>query len=148
MGYLNMTIFRKMFKVKTVGSRKQGNLAPEWHERLPPSTSMVCHEYNETEGWCICELWVSDHPIRTVPRNMKDLNELAKDPCVIEVLHGHPLSPKTLGRLSVDKNADCTEVDMTAKTLKRHGKSMKFMHTRKKTGTHGKEFEQFVLDEG
>ena len=142
-------IFRKLFKVRTLGNSKTTkDLRPEWAERLPVSVSMVCHEYNETEGWCICELWVSDHPTRQVPRTMKDLNELAKDPCVIEVLHGHPLSPKTLGRLSVDKNVDCTDVDLTAKTLKRHGKPMKFIRTRKKRGTHGKEIEQFVLDEG
>lgn len=143
-----MTIFRKMFKVKTVGSRKHGNLAPEWHERLPPSTSMVCHEYNEKEGWCICELWVSDHPIRTVPRTMADLNQMANDPCVIEVVHDHHLSPKILGRLSCDITSDVTDVDGKLKTLKRKGKPMKFKYKREKTGTHGKKVKQYVLDEG
>jgi len=143
-----MTIFRKMFKVKTVGSRKQGNLAPEWHRRLPPSTSMVCHEYNEEEGWCICELWVSDHPIRTVPRTMADLNNMAKDPCVLEVVRHHHLSPKIVGRLGCVKNSDVTDINEKDKTLKRKGKPMNFKYKREKTGTHGKKEEQYVLDEG
>lgn len=141
-------IFRKIFKVKTVGSRKQGNLRPEWSENLPPSTSMVVYEYNEAEGWCICECWVSGHPIRTVPRTMADLNELAKESCVIEVLLSHPLSPIVVGRLSCTKNIDVTEVDDVKKTLKRKGKPMTFKYTRKKRGTHGREEEQYVLDEG
>ena len=142
-------IFRKIFKVKTIGNSKTTkDLRPEWTERLPTSISMVTYEFNEEEGWIICELWCSDHPIRQVPRTMKDLNELAKDPCVIEVVHNHPLSPKILGRLSLEKNPNCTDVDLTKKTLKQRGKSMKFMRKRKKRGTHGKEIEQFVLDEG
>lgn len=144
---LNM-IFRKIFKVKTVGSRKTGDLRPEWSGNLPPGTSMVVHEYDEAEGWCICECWVSNHPSRTVPRSMVDLVELAKETCVIEVLPTHPLSPPIIGRLTVARNEHVESVNEQAKTLRRKGIEMSFKRKRKRMTTQGVEEEQFVLDEG
>ena len=146
-----MTIFRKIYKVATVGSRAEGNLRPAWADEMPdimPGVSFVVHEYNEDEGWCICECWVSDHPIRVVARNMSDLEALASHESVIEVLTDHPLSPEVLGILSLSGGHSPESVDLKKKTLVFKGKTMSFKRVEKHRTTAGIEEALYILDEG
>ncbi len=146
-----MTIFRKIYKVKTVGSKQEGNLRPEWSDEissLMPGISYVVHEYNEAEDWCICECWVSDHPIRNHQRNMSDLETLATEPCVIEVLPSHSSSPPILGILSLSGGGSPESVDLEKKTLVFKGKTMSFKRVEKNRRTDGQEEDLYILDEG
>lgn len=146
-----MTIFRKIYKVATVGSRAEGNLRPAWADDMPdimPGVSFVVHEYNEAEGWCICECWVSDHPVRGVARNMSDLESLATEPCVIEILSAHPSSPPTLAVLSLSGGHSPESVDLEKKTLVFKGKTMSFKRVEKNRRTDGQEEDLYILDEG
>lgn len=146
-----MTIFRKIYKVATVGSRAEGNLRPAWADEMPdimPGVSFVVHEYNEGEGWCICECWVSDHPIRNHQRNMSDLETLATEPCVIEVLPSHSSSPPILGILSLSGGGSPESVDLEKKTLVFKGKTMSFKRVEKNRRTDGQEEDLYILDEG
>ena len=144
-------IFRKIFKVKTVGSREEtGDLRPAWADDMPnmmPGVSFVVHEYDENEGWCICECWVSDHPIRNIARNETDLETLATEPCVIEVLSTHPLSPSILAVLSLSGGDSLESVDLENKTLVFKGKTMSFKRVEKNRTSAGEE-DQYILDEG
>jgi hypothetical protein len=134
--------------VQTVGNKQEGNLRPEWADRMIPCVSMVAHEYNYEEGWCICECWVSDHPIRGTPRNMDDLQALASDESVIEVLTEHPLSPEVLGILSLSGEHSPESVDLEKKTLVFKGKTMSFKRVEKHRTTAGIEESHYILDEG
>jgi len=144
-------IYRKIFKVRTVGSRETSDLRPEWADEMPnimPGVSFVVHEYDEIEGWCICECWVSDHPIRNVARNMSDLEALATEPCVIEVLPSHLLSPPILSILSLSGGHSPESVDLKKKTLVFKGKIMAFKRVEKNRRTSGEEEDLYILDEG
>lgn len=141
-------IYRKLFRVKTVGSKQEGDLRPEWSGRLPPSISMVVHEYDYVTQTCVCECWGSDHPIRAVSRNMSDLEELAKDPCVVEVLDTHPSSPEVIGVLSLSGGHSPESVDKAKKKLTFKGKTMSYKRIKKHKTTSGEEEELFILDEG
>lgn len=146
-----MTIYRKIFKVKTVGCRAEGNLRPVWSDEIAtimPGVSYVVHKYNEIEGWCICECWVSDHPIRNHQRTMTDLETLATQPCVIEVLASYPGTLPILGILSISGGGSPESVDKEKKTLVFKGKSMKFKRMEKQRRTDGKEEDSYILDEG
>lgn len=144
-------IYRKIFRVRTIGSRQTSNLRPEWADTMPDlmaGVSFVVHQYNETEDWCICECWGSDHPIRGVARNMSDLESLATEPCVIEVLSEHPLSPPTLAVLSLSGGHSPESVDLEKKTLVFKGKTMSFKRVEKHRTTAGIEEDHYILDEG
>lgn len=147
-----MTIHRKIFKVKTQGSRAAGNLRPGWEmAEIMPGVSTVVYEYNEAEGWCICECWVSDHPSKGHPRNKSDLDSLATNPLVIEVLTSYPLSPPLIGRLAISDNAALLEsIDEKEKKIKLKNKAekMSFKRKFKEKDTGGKEHTKYVLDEG
>lgn len=146
-----MTVFRKIFKVKTIGSQKTGNLQPAWTDELltiAPGVGMTVHEYNEAEGWCVCELWTSDHNIRSVIGKKSDLDGLATHPSVIEVLTSHPLSPSKLAILSLSGGGSPESVDLEKKTLIFKGKTMPFKRVEKNRTTSGVEEDHYILDEG
>lgn len=147
---ITMTIHRKIFKVKTVGSRAEGNLRPAWDMvTIMPGISSVIHEYNEAEGWCICECWGCDNSkIRNVARNMADLNSLASNEHVISVESSHALSPTILASISLSGGASPESVDREKKELVWKGKTIKYLRIEKNVRTDGKEEELFILDEG
>lgn len=137
--------------MKTIGSRETLDLRPEWADDMPtimPGVSFVVHEYNEKKGWCICECWVSDHPISGIPRNMSDLEALESHESVIEVLTQHPLSPEILGILSLSGGHSPESVDLKKKTLVFKGKTMSFKRVEKNRRTDGIEEDLYILDEG
>ena len=141
-------IYRKIFRVRTVGSKQTSDLRPEWADEMISGVSMVVYEYNYEEGWCVCECWVSDHPIRGTPRNMDDLEALASDESVIEVLTKHPLSPEILGILSLSGGHSPESVDLKKKTLVFKDKIMSFKRVEKHRTTAGLEEDHYILDEG
>jgi hypothetical protein len=166
-----MTVFRKVLKVKTVGSRVTGDLRPafsdDFVEKYGCGINYVVHEYNEKEGWCIVEVWCSDHPILPVEhqKNMSHLEEVAKNPHVIETFEKHPLSPPVLGTISYGSPHSPKKVDLEAKTLTldvtevvpQRGKApivritektVPFKRAEKARGTDGVEFDNYILDEG
>jgi hypothetical protein len=136
-------IHRKIAKVKTKGSRITNDLAPDLAD-LTVGINYAVHEYNEKENYCILELWCCDHSLQEKKATMADLNELCKDPSVLEVLTSHPKSPKTLGVLSM---TSVESVDEVAKEVTVKGKKERFLR-KEKLWAHGKEFDCFVLDEG
>lgn len=146
-----MTVFRKIFKVKTIGNQKTGNLQPAWTDELStiaPGVGMTVHEYNEAEGWCVCELWTSDHNIRSVIGKETDLDGLTTHPSVIEVLTSHPSSPPKLAILSLSGEGSLESVDLEKEELVFKGKTMKFKRVVKQKRTSGEEEDSYILDEG
>ena len=146
-----MTVFRKIFKVKTIGSQKEGNLQPAWTEELltiAPGVGMAVHEYDEAEGWCVCELWTSDHNIRSIIGKKIDLDGLATHPSVIEVVTSHHLSPPKLAILSLSGGGSLESVDLEKKTLVFRDKTMSFKRVEKNVRTSGEEEDLYILDEG
>jgi len=91
-----MTVFRKILKVETKGSRATADLKPILSDHLPRGVNLVVHEYNEPEGWCIAEIFGSDHPFVNERISSDDLNRLAEHPSVIETLATHPKSPEVI----------------------------------------------------
>lgn len=154
-----MTIYRRILKVKTVGSRREGNLRPAISDRCPRGINYVVHEYNEDEGWCIIEAWCSDHPILPTEhqKDASHLEELAADPDVIQTIEKHPLSPPVLGRISYGSPASPKKVDLTAKTITVEvreldgrivEKTVSFKRVEKERTTRGTEYDNYILDEG
>ena len=144
-----MTVYRKLLKVKTAGSRAEGNLRPAFSDEFPnkyAGINYVVHEYNEAEGWCILEAWCSDHPILPPEhqKNISHLNELSRNPHVIEIVEKHPLSPPVLGMFAT---ATHDSVDEEKKEIVVRGRKGKFIRKEKQM-THAGEKELYILDEG
>jgi len=138
-----MTIYRKMFKIKTIGSSKEGNLKPEIVEKMPAGINLVVHEYNEAAGWAIVELYCSDHPLldSKYRKTMADLEKLKNDLSIIESVASHPNSPAILATFHI-KTELATAIDETAKTLTVKGVTAKFV---RKTNDPRR---QIIIDEG
>ena len=79
---------------------------------------------------------------------MDDLQALASDESVIEVLTEHPLSPEVLGILSLSGGHSPESVDLEKKTLVFKGKTMSFKRVEKHRTTTGIEENHYILDEG
>jgi len=138
-------IYRKILKVKTVGSRETKDLRPDIE--LPRGLNSLVLEYLP-ENMCIVEIWGSDHPIlnteeRYTPEKLNKVVEQA-----LETLDSHPMSPKTLGAITMLKSTIISlgsEIDEETKTIKVRGKTYKFKR---------KEFDdrygedRYILDEG
>lgn len=150
-----MTIHRLILKAKTVGNRlKAGDLRPILSDVIPilmPGVNMAVHKYNETDGWCICECWCSDHEGSGQPRTKTELNSLATHESVIEVLSSHPLSPAIIGRIHrLSSDPTIETVDKVKKEIKHKDKEkkIKFKRKYKMKDTKGKEITKYILDEG
>lgn len=167
-----MTVFRKILKVRTTGRRDDPTnpLRPAFSDEFSEKyagVNYVVHEYNEAEGWCIVELWCSDNPILPPEhqKNMSHLEEVAKNPAVIETVVNHPLSPPVLGRISYGSPSSPKKVDTVAKTItldmtevvpitnqtpitRTVTKTVPYKRVERVTGTHGLEFDEYILDEG
>lgn len=148
-----MTIYRKILKVKTTGNRlKDGNLRPAWEmAKIMPGVSTVVYEYNEEEGWCICEVWCSDHDGRGTKRSKAELDSLASNENVIEVLTSHPSSKAVIGRVTrISDDPTIESVDKVKKEIKHKDKEKKIKYKRehKMKDTGGKEITKYILDEG
>jgi hypothetical protein len=140
-----MTMYRRLLKVRTVGSRAEGNLRPAFSDNFANKyvgINYVVHEYNEREGWCIVEAWCSDHPVLPPEhrKDMRHLEELARDPNVIEVVPSHPLSPPVLGRITVSVPDSVVEATGEVVVLGRRGK---FIRKEKEMAQ-----DIYILDEG
>jgi len=137
-------IYRKLLKVRVAGSSDKGNLRPAFTDYFTEKYSginFVVHEYNEREGWCIVEVWCSDHPVLPPEhrKNMKHLEELAKDPNVIEEVRTHPLSPPIVGRIIVSTP---NSVDEVSNEVVISGNRFKYIRKDKVRG-----MDVYVLDE-
>ncbi|MEM3618230.1 MAG: hypothetical protein QXK47_04050 [Candidatus Bathyarchaeia archaeon] len=97
-----MTVYRKIFKCRTAGSKEKGDLRPEIVGRVPAGINLAVLEYNEAEGWCIVEFYCSDHPLLgNLAKGLADLEKLKQDPSIIEELTTHPASPKIIGGFAI-----------------------------------------------
>lgn len=142
-------IYRKIFKVKTTGSRKTNNLRPDFI--VPKGINYAVHEYNEREGWCILECWCSDNALLNLTEQKKqvDLDLLNQDKNVLAVLTSHPFSPATLGTVSVSgHSAPIEKFDEKKKTVTVNGKTVNYVRKTKEKDTANREMEVYVLDEG
>jgi len=142
-------IYRKILRVKTVGSRKTRNLAPAIMP-LPKGFNFTVLEYSPDEKECVVEVWCSDHPI-LAPEERKtkaDLDALfsKSNPAVLDSLSSHPSSPKMIGRIMVFSEV-LEAIDDVTKTATFKGRTGKFI--RKETmDVHGITKEIIILDEG
>jgi len=142
-----MTVHRRIFKVKTVGSRVTGDLRPAISDTVPRGINYAVHEYNEDEGWCIVECWCSDHPC-CEPAERKgraELEALDGDPDVLEILPSHPNSPPILGRIATTTHE---EVDEEKKEITVRGRKGTYIRKEKVVTTSGEEIDVYILDEG
>jgi len=131
---------RKILKVKTIGSRKAGNLQPD----IEPEHGMnlLVLEYNEIEKWCIVEVWGTDHELAEKIVTTKDLERISKRSSVIAILPSHSKSPKIIGRFAIGtENAE--DINPVTKTVKIKEKSVSFKRIEK---DHQKDI--IILDEG
>jgi hypothetical protein len=144
-------IHRRIFKVKTVGSRAEGDLRPEFTDdfvsRYGTGINYRVLEYNEEEGWCVVECWCCDHPIVEPEhrKNMTHLFALDKDPSVLEVLPSHPKSPPVLACLATSTHES---VDEEKKEIVVKGRRGSFKRKERHTTTDGTEEDLYILDEG
>jgi len=143
-------IYRRILKVKTVGSRNgEVPLQPDLTDFAVKYSGInfAVHEYNEKEGWCVVELWCSDHPVLEAKHQKtdKDLQLVDTEPAVMKVLTEHRLSPKILGVLSTSTH---DSVDEEKKEITVRGRKGNFLRKEKHTTTAGKEQDEYVLDEG
>jgi len=144
-------IYRRIFKVKTTGSRDTGDLRPaftdDFVEKYGRGINYVVHEYNEAEGWCVVECWCCDHPILEPEhrKNMTHLRALDKDPSVVEVLPSHPRSPPILGTLATSRHES---VDEEKKEITVKGRKGSYIRKEKTFTTLGEEIDLYILDEG
>lgn len=118
-------IYRSILKVKTVGSRIEGNLHPIISEDLPIGFNSKVLEYDEANGECIMEIWGSDHSIleEKYKVNKSKLDKLKKNKSVVKELSSHSNSGGY--RMSVDaKLFNITHESPTK--VKYKGKEIKF----------------------
>lgn len=143
-------IHRKIVKAKTSGSRATRDLQPEFSERLPHGLNYGVLEYNETEGWCIVELWCSDHPVirEDIQKSMSDLEAFAKDSAVLEILQSHPKSPEILGSMGVGGLHSPKLIDKEKKLVEFEGRTGNYKRKIKRKRSDGLEEDYYVLDEG
>jgi len=137
-------IHRKIFRVKTVGSRETKDLRPDIE--LPRGINSLVLSYND--GTCIIEVWGSDHPILSVEDRFT-IEKLRKvEEQAVEVLDAHPLSPRIIGAItmleSVIKQMG-SAVDEERKEITVKGKIYKFV--RKEYDDRQGE-NRYILDEG
>ena len=123
-----MTVYRKIYKCRTVGSKAEGNLRPEIVDRLPTGINCCVLEYNEAEGWAIVEFFCSDHPLleEKFRKGRDDLERLRTDPSVIETLATHPNSPPVLGGFAIRPEL-AEAIDETAGEVMVRGVRAKFV---------------------
>ena len=142
-------IHRKLLKVKTKGSKKQGTLEPD--VKLPRGINMVVLEYDYKNGTADVELWCSDHELHQFPKSDKDLDQLAEHPNILKKLTKHPKSPKFIGNIAKQKQRGDDsqfEVIETEKKLKDKGKDKTVKFLRKLTRKlDDVELEVYIIDE-
>ena len=142
-----MTIHRKIVKVPTIGSRKTNDLRPIIADTLEQGVNYSVLEYDEQASTCIVELWCSDHEIlKDHERKNKSALDKIKADYKLEELPSHPKSPLILGSISTTNIPE--SIDEPQKKVTFKGKSLNFIKKHKITGTHGKELDELVLDEG
>lgn len=137
-------IVRKILKVKTTGSRGEGNLRPELADRLPSGINLAVLEYSEDDSFAILEIWGSTHPLIEHSISSKSLDDTVKEPSIIEVLEKHPKSPKILGTMSIASSATL-DIDSSTKTITDKARGKSDTYVRKEIDRDG---EIFILDEG
>ena len=135
-------MIRKILKVKTKGSRETRDLRPAIIDDLPQGISCVVHEYKEVQGWCIVEIYGTDH-VFFEPKLRADsskINQVRGNPNVIGELPSHPSSPTVISSFSepISKFDSVDEKTATKDKVK---------HTFKRKETRNGE-EYLVLDEG
>lgn len=139
-------IYRKIFKTKTAGSKKTGDLRPIISDTLPKGFNYAVLEYI-ADGMCIVEVWCSDSSILTADeqKDQRDLAAFSQN--AEEIIDSHRHSPPVLARIAVAKTQDL-EVDKTKRTVKFRGKSSPYQHVEKTHTSTGKEEEIYIIDEG
>ena len=140
-------MFRKLLKVKTIGSIETGDLKPKISSFMPPGVNYAVYEYDEKEGWCILELVGSEHPILgTKQITPEKIQQVVNHSAVIQEIKSHPLSPPKLRELVVNRTK-FDSVDKTRKLATKKGVSFSFKRIEKRH-FRGEEVEQIVFDEG
>jgi len=137
-------MIRKILRVKTTGSKRGGDLAPAIE--LPRGLNMTVLEYDESEGWCVIEVWGSDHPVlsveeRATPEKIRSVVNQA-----IEVLPFHPLSPRLLGQVYGEVGE--YKVDRETKHARREMDGKVFTFLRVERRGFPREDEIVIFDEG
>jgi len=143
-----MTISRRILRVKTAGSRENGDLRPALVDDLPRGINLVVHEYNEAEGWCVIEIWGSDHPIlRPEERSTTGkINSVVTHESVVEELATHPLSPPKLAEITGVVGS--MKVDERRKVVIKEGKEYPYIRVEKRQIHDPKGEDIIIFDEG
>jgi len=95
-----VTVYKRTFRVRTTGSKAQGNLRPDLDD-LPKGLNMSVLEYTADERECTVILWCSDHAVLKT----EDRGDLAKIDAYATakglVTTTHPLEPAIVGTIAV-----------------------------------------------
>jgi hypothetical protein len=143
-----MTIFRKILRVKTVGSRETGDLRPAIVDDTLKGVNTLVLEYSLDDSEAIVEIWGSNHPIVPAEARM-NADKIAKvsgHPSVIEELATHPLSPAKIGQIS--GRVGSFKADKARKVAIREGKEYPYKRIEKRTFTDGLNYDVVIFDEG
>jgi len=140
-------IHRKILKVKTTGSRVTRDLRPILTDVIPKGVNLTVHEYNEDEGWCVCEISGSDHPVLPPEEQITTakIDEVLRHESVIEELETHPLSPPIIMILSTSVH---DSVDAEKKEIVVRGRKGSFIRKERVIDEGGLEIDYYILDEG
>jgi len=156
-----MTIHKKLFKVKTIGTREEGNLKPILADYLPKGIHLASLQYNEAEKWAIVLCWCSDHELLPASERHResDLIALASQPSIIEVLpDDHPLMPKKpFTSISLSETIKTPFKDEklppplpsneATKTVRYKNREWKYLRKRQYTDTDGRTVQEYILEE-
>lgn len=143
-----MTVYRRIFKVTTLGSRLTGNLRPAFTDdfgRNYHGVNFSVLEYEESAGTCVLEVWCSDHPAQPdggTPETV--LDKVAQHPAVLSLVQSHPKSPPILGGVATTAPDSVDEAKMTVTVKGNTGTYLRKEMIQTPQGP----VARYVLDEG
>lgn len=134
----------KILKVKTIGSRAEGNLRPEIVDDLPRNLGLSVIEYGS--GFAIVKVSWSEHPL--VPKPLeKDLTKLWKHDSIQQVLTSHPKEKELKSKRSILSSLVDELPEKKIKLKKeRKGIGLEGSYIRKEYSINNQE-DTYVLDE-
>ncbi len=144
-----MTVYRRILKVKTIGTRAGGDLRPAFMDNFGndfPGIGYTVLAYDEVAGVCVLEACCSDNPAQPPggARPEAALSAVARHPAVLSTLASHPNSPHII--MSVNTVVP-DSVDENQKTITVKGNTGPYL--RKETvQTPQGTVVRYIIDEG
>jgi len=146
-------IYRKIFRSK-VRYDEDGTRSPEIFGKLRGLSGVVL-EYSDDGKSAIVEIILVRNQLSMHNLTPAVFDELAKEPCVLEVLDSHPKSPEVITQIRIsdfpDRPAEMRPVSRhvaTRKEITYQGKIFKYLRAHEYTSTAGERVIDYIIEEG